>query len=82
MTLVLRSRPEITSCTSTCIFPECQDIIKLISPKFDSLENYELAIGVKSSPEKPFLICSKHYAVLYRQLNTPQPCASCGVLPK
>ena len=74
--------PEITSCTSTCIFPECQEIKKFISPKFDSLENYELAIGVKSSPEKPFLICSKHYAVLYRQLNTPQPCASCGVLPK
>ena len=29
--------PEITSCTS-CIFPECQEIIKLISPKFYSLE--------------------------------------------
>ena len=53
---------------------------KLISPKFDSVENCELAIGVKSSPEKPFLLCSKHYAVLYRQLNTPQPCANCGVL--
>ena len=25
---------------------------------------------------------SKHYAVLYCQLNTPQPCASCDVLPK
>ena len=47
--------PEITSCTSS-IFTECQEIIKLISPKFDSLENYELAIGVKSSPEKPFLM--------------------------
>ena len=56
--------PEITSCTSTCIFLECQEIKKFISPKFDSLENYELAIGVKSSPEKPFVIiilCSKHY---------------------
>ena len=53
--------------TSTCIFPECQE--------------YRV-IGVKSSPEKPFLICSKHYAVLNCQLNTPQPCASCDVLPK
>ena len=54
----------------------------IISPKFDSVENCELAIGVKSSPEKTFLLCSKHYVVLYRQLNTPEPCANCGVLPK
>ena len=74
--------PEITLYTPTCIFPECHESKKLISPKFDSVENCELAIGVKSSPEKPFLLCSKHYAVLYRQLNTSQPCANCGVLPK
>ena len=54
----------------------------IISPKFHSVENCELAIGVKSSPEKTFLLCSKHYVVLYRQLNTPEPCANCGVLPK
>ena len=53
--------------TSTCIFPECQE---------------NRVIGVKSSPEKPFLICSKHYAVLNCQLNTPQPCTSCDALPK
>ena len=74
--------PEITSYTPTCIFPECHERKKLISPKFDSVENCELAIGVKSSPETPFLLCSKHYTVLYCQLNTPQPCANCGVLPK
>ena len=39
------------------IFPECQEIKKFISPKFDSLENR--VIGVKSSPEKPFLIMFK-----------------------
>ena len=44
------------------------------------MENCELAIGVKSSLEKTFLLHSKHYAVLYRQLNTPQPCVNCGVL--
>ena len=44
------------------------------------MENCELAIVVKSSLEKPFLLRSKHYAVLYLQLNTPQPCANCGVL--
>ena len=74
--------PEITVYTPTCIFPECHESKKLISPKFDSVENCELAIGVKSSPEKPFLLCSKHYAGLYRKLNTPQSCANCGVLPK
>ena len=31
---------------------------------------------------KSHFLCSKHCAVLYCQLNTPQPCASCGVLPK
>ena len=72
--------PEITSYTPTCIFRECHERKKLISPKFDSVENCELAIGVKSSPETPFLLCSKHYAVLYRQLNTSQPCANCGDL--
>ena len=31
----------------TCIFPECQEINKLISPKFDTVENIERAVGLK-----------------------------------
>ncbi len=42
----------------------------------------EAALCVESTPEHPFVVCPKHYRELYRQFNSPQPCAGCGVSPK
>ena len=66
----------------TCIYPKCQETNKLISPNFDTVENIESNLGIKSRSDCPLLLCAKHYTALYRQLNMAQPCASCGVMPK
>ena len=67
---------------NTCIVANCQSNTKLVAPKFDTIENIEANIGVKSTPENPLLLCAKHYIAVYRQLNLARPCASCGAMPK
>ena len=67
---------------NTCIVANCQSNTKLVTPKFDTIENIEANIGVKSTPENPLLLCAKHYTAVYRQLNLARPCASCGAMPK
>ena len=54
---------------------------KLISPRFDTPENIEIAFAVKSTPEMPLLLCLKHYAGLHHQFKTIS-CANCGATPK
>ena len=65
-----------------CLFSDCQEIDKLISPKFDTVQNMELAIGAQSTADSPLLLCPKHYTTLYRQLHATQSCVSCGIRPK
>ena len=67
---------------NTCIVADYQSNTKLVAPKFDSIENIEANIGVKSPPENPLLLSAKHYIAVYRQLNLTRPCANCGAIPK
>ena len=39
-------------------------------------------LGVQSSPSTPFLLCPSCYSKVYRELNHPQNCSSCGATPK
>ena len=39
-------------------------------------------LHVEQLPEKPHLLCQKHYYEIYNKLKQPTPCASCGVKPK
>ena len=80
-------RGQVTSgkAVQQCIYPDCSATStkeKLITPAFQSLENFEAALQIQSGPERPFILCSKHYHTLYKQFNSPQPCASCGLRPK
>ena len=68
--------------TRKCLFSDCQERDRLVFPKFDSAHNLEAEIGVQSTPEKPLLVCPKHYSALYRQLHGSEPCACCGIKPK
>ena len=63
-----------------CLFPDCEERDKLVSPKFDSAYNIELEIGVQCAPATPLLVCPKHYTALHRQFHASEPCASCGTL--
>ena len=67
-----------------CIHPQCSAAsteVKLITPSFEAIDNLEAALHVKSSPEHPLVLCSKHYHEVYRQFKA-RPCAGCGVKPK
>ena len=39
-------------------------------------------LGVQSSSSTPFLLCPSCYSKVYRELNHPQNCSSCGATPK
>ena len=67
---------------NTCIVANCQSNTKLVAPKFDTIENIEANIGVKTTPENPLLLFAKHFTAVYHQLNLARPCASCGAMPK
>ena len=55
-----------------CLFSDCEEREKLVSPKFDSAQNIELKIGVQSSPDSPLLLGLKHYTI--------QPCIISSML--
>ena len=55
-----------------CIHPQCSAAsteVKLITPSFEAIDNLEAALHVKSSPEHPLVLCSKHYHEVYRQFK-------------
>ena len=44
-----------TAIKHKCLFSDCEEREKLVSPKFDSAQNIELKIGVQPSPNSPLL---------------------------
>ena len=68
--------------THRCAYPDCVSTTSLITPKFDTLLNLELAINIETSANTALLLCPKHYREVHRKLKSPAPCASCGAKPK
>ena len=44
-----------------CSHPKCTTSERLIQPKFESTDNLATALGIKPSPDHPFLLCRDHY---------------------
>ena len=78
-----RSRQANASGVSAhCIHPECSlGTTRLITPTLECIYNLEAALNVVSTPDRPFLLCPKHYQEVWESFNK-SPCASCGAKPK
>ena len=66
--------------------PKCaqqQDVKKkTIKPSFAPMKWLEAALNLICTEEETLVLCLRCYNELYRQFNSPTPCASCGGIPK
>ena len=64
-----------------CVYPQCSESNKLITPSFDAIDNLKAAMQVDVDPDQPFVLCPSHYHKLYRCFKL-LPCAGCGLNPR
>ena len=55
---------------------------KTIKPSFAPIQWLEAALHIECTEPKLLALCLHCYNELYRQFNSPSPCASCGGIPK
>ena len=50
----------------TCVYSQCSDSHKLITPSFEALENLKTALPLKVNPDQPMVLCPSYYHKLHR----------------
>ena len=54
-----RKASNIPSDSKKCIYPNCLVVEKLIAPAFQAIATLEATLGVQSTSEQPFLLCTE-----------------------